>query len=98
MIKRNSEKNDKVKLTFVLPYDEGQPAVAVVGDFNNWNPSSMKLVKRANGTCSGSVVVDAGQRYQFRYYSEDGRWFNDVEADAFEPSEYGSENGVVVVA
>ncbi len=98
MIKRNTEKNDKVKLTFVLPYDEGQPTVAVVGDFNDWNPTSTKLIKRSNGTCSGSVVVDAGRSYQFRYYSEDGRWFDDVEADAFETGAFGHENGVIVVA
>ena len=37
MIKKSAEKTGKVKVTFVLPYSEGQAPVAVVGDFNEWN-------------------------------------------------------------
>ncbi len=92
MIKRANEGEGKVKVTFVLPYEEGQPAVSVVGDFNNWDASATKLVKRRNGTCSVSVTLDAGKSYRFRYYSADGAWSNDSEADGFEASEHGSEN------
>ncbi len=92
MIKRANEGEDKVKVTFVLPYEEGQPAVSVVGDFNNWDASATRLVKRRNGTCSVSVTLDAGQSYRFRYYGADGVWSNESEADGFEVSEHGSEN------
>lgn len=96
MIKKTNDKNNKVKVTFVQPYAEGQAGLAVVGDFNGWDAHSTRLAKRSNGTCSASVVVDAGQRYRFRYYSEDGRWLNDETADAYEPSEHGSENCVLL--
>ncbi len=96
MIKKSTDKNGKVKVTFVLPYSEGQSPVAVVGDFNEWNHASNRLTKRNNGTCSVSVVVDPGQRYRFRYYSEDGNWFNDEGADAYEASEHSSENGILL--
>jgi 1,4-alpha-glucan branching enzyme len=92
MIKRANEGEDKVKVTFVLPYEEGQPAVSVVGDFNNWDTSATRLVKRRNGTCSASVTLDAGQSYRFRYYGADGVWSNESEADGYEISEHGSEN------
>ncbi|MBE2237580.1 MAG: isoamylase early set domain-containing protein [Caldilineaceae bacterium] len=92
MIKRAKEGEGKVKVTFVLPYEEGQPAVSVVGDFNNWDASATKLVKRRNGACSASATLDAGKIYRFRYYSADGLWSNDSEADGFEVSEHGSEN------
>jgi len=92
MIKRTNESDSKVKVTFVLPYEQGQPAVSVVGDFNNWDAAANKLVKRSNGTCSVSVTLDAGKTYRFRYYSADGVWSNDSEADGYEVSEHGSEN------
>ena len=96
MIKKTADKNDKVKVTFSLPYSEGQTPVSVVGDFNEWNQTSHKLTKRNNGTCSVSVVLEPGQRYRFRYYSEDGRWFNDEAADGYEASEHASENCILL--
>ena len=92
MIKRANEGDGKVKVTFVLPYEQGQPAVSVVGDFNNWDAAANKLVKRVNGTCSVSVTLAAGKTYRFRYYNADGVWSNDSEADGYEVSEHGSEN------
>ena len=96
MIKKTADKNNKVKVTFSLPYSEGQAPVSVVGDFNQWDPASHKLAKRNNGTCSVSVVLEPGQRYRFRYYSEDGRWINDEAADGYEASEHASENCILL--
>ena len=96
MIKKAADKNDKVKVTFSMPYSEGQPAMSVVGDFNEWEPSATKMVKRNNGTCSVSITLDPGKRYSFRYYLEDGAWVNDEAADAYEASEHGSENCVLL--
>ena len=53
-------------------------------------------MKRTNGTASVSLTVDVGQKLLFRYVSEDGTWFNDEAADAYEPSEHGTVNCVVV--
>lgn len=96
MIKKTADKNDKVKVTFSLPYSEGQSPVAVVGDFNQWNETSHRLAKRSNGTCSVSVVLEPNQRYRFRYYSADGRWFNDEAADGYEVGEHASENCILL--
>ena len=96
MIKRqNIKKENKVKVTFVLPYDADQPNISVVGDFNDWTPDSTKLVKRNNGTCSASVSLEPGQRYLFRYYAGD-TWFNDEEADGYAMGEHGAENCVLL--
>lgn len=98
MIKRQSVKSSKqVKLTFVQPYEEGKPRTYVAGDFNNWEPMDIPLVKRSNGTMSASVTVEQGQKVQFRYYAEDGTWFNDEAADTYEPGEFGADNSVVIV-
>jgi len=96
MIKKAADKNGKIKVTFVLPYSDGQAPVAVVGDFNGWNQASTRLAKRNNGTCSVSLLLDPEQRYRFRYYTEDGTWFNDEAADAYEVSEHNSENCILL--
>jgi 1,4-alpha-glucan branching enzyme len=96
MLKRETIKNsDQVKVTFVIPHDPSQPRVSVVGDFNDWDPAATPLVKRANNTRSASVNLDPNKRYAFRYYTAEGHWFNDDSADAFEPSEHGSENCII---
>ena len=63
MIKKTADKNGKVKVTFVLPYSEGQAPVAVVGDFNGWNQASnspgeaqQRHVQRIVGTRSGAAL------------------------------------------
>lgn len=96
MIKRQALKDGSVKVTFVLPHDPAQPRISVVGDFNDWDANATPLVKRNNDTRSASVTVEGGKRYSFRYYAEDGAWFNDEEADAYELSEHGSQNAVLV--
>jgi 1,4-alpha-glucan branching enzyme len=88
--------SNQVKVTFVIPNDNDQPKVSVVGDFNAWDPNSTVFVKRQNNTRSVSAMVDAGQRYRFRYYNADGVWFNDDSADAYEPNEYGSHNCLLI--
>jgi 1,4-alpha-glucan branching enzyme len=97
MIKKTTEQNGMVRATFVLPYEDGQTAVSVVGDFNGWNPAVNKMMRRKNGTRSTSVVLEPGNRYRFRYFGADGVWFNDDAADAYEMGEHGSEDCVLVL-
>jgi len=97
MIKREIlKKSEQVKLTFVQPYDNTQPKVSVVGNFNGWDPTAAPLIKRSNGMASVSVTLPIGQRVVFRYVTQDNQWFNDDAADAYESSEHGSENCIIV--
>ena len=97
MIKKTQKKGDKqVKVTFVLPAAEVTGKVSVVGDFNGWDPKKTKLVKRANGTYSASVSLEAGGNYAFRYFGEEGSWKNDESADELVMSPFGTKNSVVL--
>ena len=97
MIKKEQKKGDKqVKVTFVLPGDEITGKTSVVGDFNGWDPTKTKLVKRSNGTYSASVKLDAGGNYAFRYFGEEGTWKNDESADELALSPFGTRNSVVL--
>jgi 1,4-alpha-glucan branching enzyme len=79
------DRNHVVRVTFVLPADEPDGAVSVVGNFNDWNPFAHPLRKRANGTRSVVVNVPAGSRLHFRYLAEGGLWFDDEAAQADDP-------------
>jgi hypothetical protein len=73
-----------VRVTFALPIDEPGGAVSVVGNFNNWNPFTHPLRKRANRTRSAAVTVQAGSTLHFRYLAEGGVWFDDDSVPAQE--------------
>jgi hypothetical protein len=80
------DRDDAVRVTFVLPPDKPAGAVSVVGSFNNWDPFAHPLRKRANGTRSAVVRVPGGSKLHFRYLAEGGHWFDDDTAadhDAF---------------
>jgi 1,4-alpha-glucan branching enzyme len=94
MIKRSTGK-DGVKLTFALSLQDTPQPVSVCGDFNDWDPLAHPLKKRANGTRSASVVVAPGRTYAFKYLSEGGNWFNDLDADSHTTNEYGEVNSVL---
>ena len=93
--KQKVKSNGQVKVTFVLPEDHPYGKIAVVGDFNGWDPAANRFVRRSNKTYTTSALVEAGERYAFRYYCEDGSWVNEEDADAYEPSGFGSDNCVL---
>lgn len=94
--KKVSPKGTKVRVTFELPADVAEKQVAVVGDFNEWNPAdgAMTFVKTRK-VWKKDVSLPAGNTYQFRYFVDGRDWRNDEQADAYVPNQYFSENGVL---
>ncbi len=93
MIRRQAPKAGTVKVTFALT-DAGTN-VSVVGEFNDWDPHIHPLKKRTNGTRSVAIDIPAGRSYQFRYLADGGMFFNDDDADGFEPNDRGEEHGIL---
>lgn len=85
---------DKVKATFTVLVDGHVDPVAVVGDFNDWDPTATPLIRRGEH-CMASVELDSGQRYAFRYLAEGGEWFNDEAADGYESNGLGGDNSIL---
>ena len=96
--KKTSPKGTTVRVTFEVPGDIATDSVAVVGDFNEWNPEAgaMKFVK-SRKVWSKAISFKPGNTYQFRYFVDGEQWRNDEEADAYVANEYFSENGVLEV-
>ena len=78
MVKTSKPGRDgTVRVTFALPINNPGGAVSVVGNFNDWNPYTHPLRRRANQTRSAAVTVRAGSTLHFRYLGEGGVWFDD---------------------
>ena len=82
------------KVTFTIPADEAQK-VAVLGCFNEWNEKAAPLKKLKNGSFKGSLDLDAGKSYEFKYLI-DGTYINEQEADGLVWNDFaGAENSVL---
>lgn len=82
------------KVTFTVPAEEAK-SVAVVGTFNEWNVAATPLKKLKNGSFKGTVDLDSGSSYEFRYLV-DGEYINEQQADSLVWNDYaGAENGVL---
>lgn len=97
MIKRESTKTGDVKVTFIVAKDGLAGPLAVVGDFNAWDPTATPLRPRRDWW-TASVLLTPGTRYAFRYLTEAGAWFNDDAADDYQPNGYGGSDSIVDLA
>lgn len=84
----------QLKVTFAVRADAVDGKVAVVGDFNGWDPT-IDTLRRCEDWLKVSVVLEPGQRYRFRYLAEGGRWFNDPEIGVYEPNGMGDDNSLL---
>lgn len=82
------------KVTFTVPAEEAKN-VAVVGTFNEWNEKATPLKKLKNGSFKGTVDLDAGNSYEFRYIV-DGEYINEQEADSFAWSDFANADNSVL--
>jgi 1,4-alpha-glucan branching enzyme len=89
-----TKRGDQVKVTFALADAAVTGPVAVVGDFNGWNPGANPM-KLKGGTRVVSLTLNAGRKYRFRYLQEGGRWLNDPNAHGVERNNFGDEDSVI---
>lgn len=83
-------------LLFVQPYN-GAATVAVVGDFNQWDPRRTPLHKDDNLRVWQAVVPVPPGRYRYRLVI-DGRWIQDPYNQSVESNPFGEVDNIVEVA
>ncbi len=69
--------------------------VFLVGDFNDWNLSSLPMRKRKGGAWKRKLRLPAG-RYEYKFLA-DGGWVHYVKGVERVPNPYGSDNFVLWV-
>lgn len=97
MIRLSAIDGDSMKVTFSWP-DDGRD-IAVIGDFNNWDPYAHRMRRRSNRTRSVSVVMPIPTQIRFRYVAGDERsaeYFDDPDVD-LEPNGLGQTHGLLTL-
>jgi hypothetical protein len=75
----------------------GAAQVALVGDFNEWNPAATPLqATRRNGVWSVTVPIAPG-RHEYAFVVDGERWIPDPRAPRAAAADFGSPNSVVTV-
>lgn len=81
---------------FVQPDGSETAALAIAGDFNNWNPSQTPMTRDEKlGVWRACVVVPAG-RYRYRLV-RDGQWVQDPFNPTVESNPFGELNNLIEV-
>lgn len=70
--------------------------VALLGDFNNWNPSKDRMLKSENGFFEKTIELPLGRDYQFRYLVDNRHWENDWQADAYASTPFGEDDNMIL--
>ena len=90
------------KVTFILSAEVVGEATSglLLGEFNNWDYNDgISLIKQKDGSMKATASLEAGNRYEYRYLLNDGRWVNDQSADHYvHISGFHVENCVINVA
>jgi 1,4-alpha-glucan branching enzyme len=79
---------------FVCDIKPGAKEVYLVGDFNDWDPSADRMVKR-KGVFQKLLQLEPGE-YQYKFLV-DGQWHADPSAMTQVPNAFGTLNSVVRV-
>lgn len=97
MLTKRQLKSGNVEVTFTMPRLDNVSRLYLVGDFNNWSIAEHPLTCAADGSWSIALELEAGRAYQFRYFGDNEEWFNEWQADAYAPNQFGGDNSVVIV-
>ena len=86
------------KVTFSVDAEiiNGGKEVAILGEFNDWDPSDSVMRKLKDGTFTKTLELEAGHDYQFRYLIDGNRWVNDTQVDKFAYSGVAAEQNSVI--
>jgi hypothetical protein len=86
--------DNSVLATFRLPRQVQASSVHVVGDFNDWSPSSHPMDIDDEGYVV-QIPLQAGRRHRFRYLIDGQRWENDWSADDYVDNDFGGTDSVL---
>lgn len=87
-----------MRVTFQLPAEVADESVAIVGDFNEWNPEKHPMTfNEKKGVWTKSISMKPGTQHEFRYFVDGSTWRNDEAADSYVSNPYFCENGVIAL-
>jgi 1,4-alpha-glucan branching enzyme len=88
-----SKGKNKGTIRFVYRPEKRVKKVSLAGNFNGWQPATMR--KQKNGSYAATLPIPPGS-YQYKFMV-DGEWLNDPDNEACVANEHGTINSVLVV-
>lgn len=82
-----------------MPFALSRPnakRVALVGDFDEWSPSAVRMTRDASGTWTATVPMTPG-RHAYAFVVDDSVWVTDPRAPLERDADYGRDHSIVVV-
>lgn len=97
MLEKEPLDDGHVSVTFRVSHSLWADGIALVGEFNDWNPGCHPLRRtHADGEWHISLVLQAGRAYRFRYLVDGVEWMDDDHADGYLPNPFGGFDSVVL--
>ncbi len=101
IIKKLKKKSERYQVTFQipceqLPEDVIASQINVVGSFNNWSISKTPMSVAPGIGFEAKVELKPG-KYEFRYLINDHVWYNDWEADGYEPNRLENADNCILL-
>ena len=93
--KSYSKTGTSCRVNFELPAEVKAKKIALVGDFNEWNPKAHPMKQKKDGSYYATVYLTSGQTYRYRFLLDGKRWENDWDAEKYEPNDHGTEDSVI---
>ena len=84
-----------LETAFVLARRDAR-RVAVVGDFNGWNPTAHVMTADARGVWTTTVPLTPG-RHAYAFVVDDSVWVTDPRTPVVRDADYGRDQSVVLV-
>jgi len=85
---------EMVEFTF---HDDHAASVNLVGDFNEWNRSSVPLKRTSNGIWTTSIQIRLGQRVRYKLLIDNERWIEDPTHGMKEEDGFGGFHSVLEI-
>jgi 1,4-alpha-glucan branching enzyme len=82
-------------VTFVCNLVPAPKGVYLVGEFNQWNPTTIRMLPGQDGVFRAKVRLAPGE-YQYKFVA-DGVWLNDPDAESQVVTSYRALSSVVTV-
>ena len=86
---------ERVEVTFSLDRP-GAQEVYLCGDFNEWSPTSLRMIRQGASDRWAKRLTLAPGRYQYKFVV-DGKWVHDPGASENVRNHHGSLNSVMEV-
>jgi 1,4-alpha-glucan branching enzyme len=92
MVIKEKESGDVTFICNLVPMARN---VYLVGEFNQWNPTTIRMVRCGDGSFQAKLRLPLGE-HQYKFVA-DGVWLNDPDAERQVVNSYSALSSVVTV-